>query len=142
MARVNLRDLYPFYKGNCFVDVPNDVLEVIEDCKRREETYQRYLRFYKVSAILDAGNIDKLESMVVDKPLPPYEIYDKKLAAMLLHQSIAKLPDKQAKRIYAHFFLGMSYTEIAKAEGVAVSTICESIEGGLRNLKKNLKRNF
>jgi RNA polymerase sigma-70 factor (ECF subfamily) len=49
------------------------------------------------------------------------------------------LPDKQAKRIYAYFFLGMSKAAIAKAEGVRESTIWESIERGLRNIEKFLK---
>ena len=35
-----------------------------------------------------------------------------------LHAAIANLPDKQAKRIYAHFILGMTKQDIARAEGV------------------------
>ena len=33
-------------------------------------------------------------------------------------QAISSLPDKQAKRIYAHFILGMTKKDIARAEGV------------------------
>ena len=35
-----------------------------------------------------------------------------------LHAAISSLPDKQAKRIYAHFILGMTKQDIARAEGV------------------------
>ena len=46
------------------------------------------------------------------------------------------LPDKQAKRIYAHFYLGMTPKEIAQAEGVDVSRVRDSIRKGLKKLAK------
>ena len=50
-------------------------------------------------------------------PCPPCEIYERKMTAEQLLAAIASLPDKQGKRIYAHYILGMSKTEIARAEG-------------------------
>lgn len=49
------------------------------------------------------------------------------------------LPKLQAKSIYAHFYLGMSVTEIAIAEGVSKSRVSESISYGIKNLSKKLK---
>ena len=46
------------------------------------------------------------------------------------------LPDKQAKRIYAHFYLGMTPKEIAQAEGVDPGRVRDSIRKGLRKLAK------
>lgn len=57
-----------------------------------------------------------------------------------LHSAIASLPDKQAKRIYAHFFIGMSKTAIARAEGVSKVSVSESIERGLCSIEKFLKK--
>ena len=48
-------------------------------------------------------------------------------------------PVKQRQRIYAHFFLGMSKADIAKAEGTHKSRITRSIEAGLRSLEKYFK---
>ena len=73
----------------------------------------------------------------MDKPLTPEEIYLQKAAKAELYAALAALPDKQAKRLYAFFILGMSKTEIAKAEGVAVNSVCESIVRGLEKLRKN-----
>ena len=56
-----------------------------------------------------------------------------------LHAAIASLPDKQAKRIYAHFILGMTKRDIALAEGVHEKVVRVAIERGLRNLEKFLK---
>ena len=49
------------------------------------------------------------------------------------------LQKSQAKRIYAHFYLDMSVTEIVITEGVSKSRISESINYGLKNLSKKLK---
>jgi RNA polymerase sigma-70 factor (ECF subfamily) len=38
----------------------------------------------------------------------PHEIYECNLTTQQLHAAIAALPDKQAKRIYAHYILGIS----------------------------------
>ena len=50
----------------------------------------------------------------------------------LIYKGLSKLPVKQRQRIYAHFFLGMSKADIAKAEGTHKSRITRSIEAGLR----------
>jgi RNA polymerase sigma-70 factor (ECF subfamily) len=53
-----------------------------------------------------------------------------------LHAAISSLPDKQAKRIYAHFILGMTKQDIARAEGVHEKVVRVAIERGLRRLEK------
>jgi len=139
MALINIRSLYPFYKCDCFIEIPDDVLKVIRDCNRAEKAYQRKLRYHKVKTeTLDAENADEVTMRIMDKPLTPYEVYAHKQMTSLLHAAIIKLPNKQAKRIYAYFFLGMSKAEIARAEGVNESKIRRSIESGLNNLKKYL----
>ena len=57
----------------------------------------------------------------------------------VLYKGLSKLPVKQRQRIYAHFFLGMSKADIAKAEGTHKSRITRSIEAGLRSLEKYFK---
>ena len=51
-----------------------------------------------------------------------------------LYAAIRVLPKKQAKRLYAHFYLGMSKAEIARQEGVTESAVRESINRGLKHL--------
>jgi RNA polymerase sigma-70 factor (ECF subfamily) len=139
MALISIRSLYPFYKCDCVVDIPDEILKVIRDCNREEESYQRKLRYNKVRfESLNADNADEIATRIMDKPLTPYEVYAQKQMNSLLHTAISKLPSKQAKRIFAHFFLGMSYAEIARSEGVDESAVRASIERGLRNLQKNL----
>ena len=48
----------------------------------------------------------------------------------------SQLPEKQAKRIYASYYLGMRVGEIAAAEGVDPSRVRDSIRRGLKQLAK------
>jgi len=141
MPQINLRDLYPYYKSDCFIDIPDEILDELEDCNLEEETYQRYMRYHKARTSLDKPN-RKTESQIVDKPPMPHEIFDEKLTIVLLHQAIAQLPDKHAKRIYAYFFLRMSKKEIAKAEKVTPQTVRRSINEGICLIRKYLQKNL
>lgn len=137
MKTINLRDYYPLYNVDVFVDVPDEIEAALLDAKRQERNYIRRVFWNKAQFSLDAG--DGIEYDTLFAALSPYEIYERKITVEQLHTAIAQLPDKQAKRIYAHYILGMSKTEIARAEGVSKSRISESIERGLRNMKMFLK---
>ena len=74
--------------------------------------------------------------------LTPHELYERKVTMQELHAAIASLPDKQAKRIYAHFILGMTKQDLARAEGVHEKVVRVAIERGLRRLEKILKNSL
>jgi RNA polymerase sigma-70 factor (ECF subfamily) len=74
--------------------------------------------------------------------LSPEEIYERKLSKKELYAAFNSLPEKQAKRIYAYFFLGMSKAEIARIEGVSKPAVAHSIEQGLKSIEKFLKSFF
>ena len=137
MAKINLRDYYPFYNADFFIDIPDEVAAVLLNAERQEAAYLRRMYRYKAQYSLDRG--DGIEHDICFVSLSPCEIYERKITAEQLHAAIASLPDKQGKRIYAHYILGMSKAEIARAEGVSKSRISESIERGLRNMEFILK---
>lgn len=45
------------------------------------------------------------------------------------------------QRIYAHFFLGMSYSAIARTEGCDESSVRRSVYRGLKQLQKYFLKN-
>ena len=53
-----------------------------------------------------------------------------------VYAAVMKLPEKQAKRIYARYYLGMTVNEIAEVEGVDPSRVRDSIRRGLKQLAK------
>ena len=89
---------------------------------------------------LDAG--DGIEHEALFVALSPCELYERKVTAQELRAALNALPDTQGRRVYTHYILGLSKTEIARAEGVAKSRVSESIERGLRNMEKFLKNTF
>jgi RNA polymerase sigma-70 factor (ECF subfamily) len=138
MAKINLRDYYPFYKTDFFVDVPDEVETALLEAERLERNYIRRCFYNKAYYSLDAG--DGIENDILFVPLSPCEVYERKVTAEQLHAAIASLSDKQAKRIYAHYILGMDEISIAKAEGVSKSSVSESIKRGLRSMEMFLKK--
>ena len=140
MKEINLRDYYPYYTKDKIVEVPDEVFVILEDFRRQEESYQRSLRRYKAFYSLDAENgIEK--DILLEQP-SPYEILERQRMIALLYQGLDALPEKQSRRIYAHYFLGMSISQVAKAECVNKSRISRSISAGLRGLEKYLKKFF
>ncbi len=139
MKRINLKDIYPFYETDCFITVNDGVAEIFDESRRSEQAWKRKL--YRHRAHFSLNRNDGIEVDAIFSSVSPYEIYERKLTNEQLYSAIAKLPDKQAKRIYAHFFQNMSKSDIAKAESVSVRAVCNSIERGLAALEKEL-RNF
>ena len=118
MKKINLRDVYPFYENDCFVMVDDEIAEIFEESKRKELNYQRKVYWNKAHYSLDRD--DGIEHEAIFVSMSPYEIYERKMTNQELHCAISKLPDIQAKRIYAYYFLDMNKSEIARAEDVSV----------------------
>ncbi len=140
MAIINLRDYYPFYTSDCFMEVSDEVAEMFKEFDRKEAAYR--LRTYRHKAYYSLDRDDGLEHEAVFVALSPHELYERKVTMQELHAAIASLPDKQAKRIYAHFILGMTKQNIARAEGVNEKVVRVAIERGLRHLEKILKKSL
>ena len=140
MAIINLRDYYPFYTSDCFMEVSEEVAEMFKEFDRKEAAYR--LRTYRHKAYYSLDRNDGLEHEAVFVALSPHELYERKVTMQELHAAIASLPNKQAKRIYAHFILGMTKQDIARAEGVHEKVVRVAIERGLRHLEKILKNSL
>ena len=140
MAIINLRDYYPFYTSDCFMEVSEEVAEMFKEFDRKEAAYR--LRTYRHKAYYSLDRDDGLEHEAVFVALSSHELYERKVTMQELHAAISSLPDKQAKRIYAHFILGMTKQDIARAEGVHEKVVRVAIERGLRRLEKILKNSL
>ena len=131
MKKVNLRDLYPdVYKNDHFVEVTEDVLETIQAAERAEAAYDRRVYRYKAHYSLDCDN--GIENAILMKPQTPEMLLEEKQFQEQVYAAVMKLPEKQAKRIYARYYLGMAVNEIAEVEGVDPSRVRDSIRRGLK----------
>lgn len=107
MAKINLREQYPdFYKNDYIIEVPDEVAAIMQEYDRLEAAYRRRTYYHKAHYSLDRG--DGIEYNALFVSVMPYEIYDRKVTMEQLHAAIASLPDNQAKRITARYFLGLT----------------------------------
>ncbi|MDB0439083.1 RNA polymerase subunit sigma-24 [Clostridioides difficile] len=127
MKTINLKDYYDHISTDTFIDIPDEVFNIFEEHHKAEQAYQSRIRYHKTYYSLDRGDGIELRTQAHNRAAP---------------HAIATLPDKQAKRIYAHYFLGMSKTSIAKAEGTSASSVKDAIRRGLCSLEKYLKNNL
>ncbi len=138
MKKINLREHYPYYKSDCNIEVPDEVAMLLHDFELREAAYRLRAYRYKAYYSLDRG--DGIERNILFVALSPCEIYERKILYEELNTAITSLPEKQARRIYAYYFLNMSKTAIAKAEGISESAVRDCIKRGLRSMKKYMNK--
>ena len=89
---------------------------------------------HKAHHSLDCGN--GIEKAAVFRTATPEDIFEEKQFQEQVYATVMKLPEKQAKRIYARYYLGMTVNEIAEVEGVDPSRVRDSIRRGLKQLVK------
>ena len=141
MVKINLREHYPnFYKNDCIIEVPDEAAAIMPEYDRLEAAYRRRTYYHNAHYSLDRGDGIEYDALFV--AMTPCEIYERKVTMEQLHAVIVSLPDKQAKRINARYFLGRIAEAIAKREGISVTAANSSIQRGLRNMEKFLKKSF
>jgi RNA polymerase sigma-70 factor (ECF subfamily) len=119
MTIINLRDFYYWYTQDEYIEVSDDVAEALRASVRYEAAYQRRLSRHKAQYSLDCD--DGIEYSACLRELTPDEVLELKERFCRLWNALNSLPETQGRRVDAHFILGMTYREIAKAEGVDMS---------------------
>ena len=130
----DLHQRFSIKEGVLDLEVTEDVLETIRAAERAEAAYDRRMYRYKANYSLDCDN--GIENAILMKPQTPEMLLEEKQLREQLYAAVMALPEKQAKRIYARYYLGMRVSEIATAEGVDQSRVRDSIRRGLKQLAK------
>lgn len=100
----------------------------------REENEKRrhidnYLREDYLFEIRTSEESYSIEDLIIDETEKNHII-----------QEIWKLPQIQARRVFMHLINEYTLTKIAEIEGVTLSAIKYSVDYGIKNLRKNLKK--
>jgi len=140
MKTINLRDFYPWYTHDEFIDVSDEVAAAMLEAGRLERNYTERVRYNKAYYSLDAG--DGIENDACYINLSPHDIYERQIMRCRLCRALNSLPETQGRRVDAHYILGMSYQAIAEAEGVDESAVRAAVKRGLRDMKKYFKDFF
>lgn len=137
MVTINLKDFYPWYTHDEYIDVSDEVAEELLAGKRYEKAYGRRVYYNKAQYSLDAG--DGIGNEVCMSAPSPGDVIEHGQNTCRLCKALNSLPATQGRRIEAHYIFGRSIAKIARTEGVTKASVCESIERGLQNMKKYLK---
>ena len=140
MTTINLREFYPWYIEDQFIEVTDEVAEELRAGRRAEAAHQRRVTRNKAQYSLDCD--DGIEYSACLHEPTPQELLERVELFYHLWNALNTLPEVQGRRVDAHVILGMSYREIARAEGVDWSSIRESVRAGLTAMRKYLKENF
>ena len=152
MATINLRDLYPEYELDCFVDVldgdmetyiaamTKEIADVYVEFQRVENAYQRRKYRYRAHFSLDCG--DGIENDAIYHSPSPEELFMDRLTREELSDALDTLPEPQSRRIKAFYLDGISKADIARAEGISEKNVRQSIGRGLSSLQKRIKNYF
>ena len=138
MPTINLRKYYPFLTENHFVEVSDEVAEAFLLAKRQEDNYHHRVWYHKAYYSLDCN--DGIENSILHTEPSPEEILMQKVSLQQLYEALDHLPLIQARRVYAHYILGMKKIAIARAEDVNETGVCSTIQSGLKNLRRYFEK--
>jgi len=141
MAHINLRKYYPWYTEDEIVEVSEEVAAVLIAAERYERAYRRRMFYHKAHFSLDREDGIEASALACHKDNPEL-LFEAMENHCRLCQSLNSLPEIQGRRVEAHFLLGKTRKEIADAEGVSESAVNQSIELGLKAMKKFFSKNF
>ena len=138
MTTINLKDFYPWYTHDEYIEVSDEVAAALKADKRYEAAYQRKVMRNKAQYSLDCD--DGSEYSACHHEPSPQELLERKELFYHLWNALNSLPEVQGVRVEAHLILGKSYTRIAKEQGADRSAVRRSVKRGKTAMKKYLKK--
>jgi len=127
--------------GDGLIKMYSQVADELLADRRYEKNYERTVRRNKVYT-LDAEDGVTEAAGLVCRSNDPEMIFAAMENYCQLCRALNSLDEKPGRRIDAYYLCGKSQAEIARAEGVTVQSINDSIKHGLRAMKKYLQNNF
>ena len=140
MTTINLRELYPWYTEDAFIEVSDEVAAFLEEDRRLQINYAQYIRDNKAFYSLDAG--DGIEAEALNLLEQPDAALERMELERLLKEGLAQLTETQRRRLLASVLDKMTAVEIAAAESVSKASVGESINRAIVRLEKILKDFF
>ena len=140
MTTINLRDYYPWYIEDQYIEVSDEVAAELRADKLYEAAYQRRIVRNKAQYSLDCD--DGIEYSACLHEPTPQELLDRMELFTHLWNALNSLPEVQGVRVEAHLILGKSYRQIAREQGVDKSAVRCSVKCGIERMKKYLQENF
>lgn len=146
---INLKDYYPYYKEDSFIEVSDEIAEQLESDNHADEAYRIRTLRHKAYYSLDLG--DQIEKATITNHAPSADdVYEHQENLRMLRnvfddvgQKEAKgvLTEKQMRRLSMFYYDGMSFTDIAAEENCDWSSVRDTIERGMKRLREYFEKN-
>jgi RNA polymerase sigma-70 factor (ECF subfamily) len=137
LITINLREFYPFYTHDVFIEVTVEVAEELKAEKRYHQAHDRRMRRNKGHSF-DVDADFEAAALVSNSNNPEVIFFAMMDRQCNLCSALRSLPETQRRRVEAHYLEGISQTEIGRKEGVTQHSVSASIKRGLKEMKKNL----
>ncbi|MEG1754327.1 MAG: sigma factor-like helix-turn-helix DNA-binding protein [Christensenella sp.] len=139
MKQINLKKYYPsLYLNDTFLMVSDTVASALAEEVRKENAQRAKILYHGAYYSLDKESFIETKVFFAEPLIE--ETFEQQQLTTALYAAIIALPDKQAKRIYARYVLGLRVTDIAKMEGVSKMSVSESIVRALKKIKNTLTK--
>ena len=138
VTTINLRDYYPWYIEDQYIEVSDEVAAELRADKLYEAAYQRRIVRNKAQYSLDCD--DGIEYSACLHEPTPQELLNRVELFTHLWNALNSLPEMQDVRVEAHLILGKSYRQIAREQGVDKSAVRHSVKSGKAAMRKYLKK--
>lgn len=138
MATINLKEFYPWYTHDEYIEVSDEVAAELRADKLYEAAHQRRIVRNKAQYSLNCD--DGIEYSACLHEPTPQELLERMDQFCALWNALNTLPEIQCRRVDACVILGKSYREVAEAEGVSKTSVQEPVKCGLENMRKYLKK--
>ena len=135
MTTIKLNNYYPHLTECITLEVSEEIAVTLSIGGRQCDSYKWCKREHDECSL---DGTPGFEADVTYPPLTPEEIMEQAEDQAALYAALDRLPPVQARRVYARFILGRSVGQIARAEGVEERNVRETINKGLRGLKRFL----
>ena len=133
MTTIKLNSYYPHLTERITMEVSDEISVTLSIGGRLCDSYKRRKREHGECSL---DGTPGFEADVTYPPMTPEEIMEQAEDQAALYAALDRLPPVQARRVYARFILGRSVGQIARAENVEERNVRETINKGLRGLKK------
>ena len=138
MVTIKLNSYYPHLTERITMEVSDEIAVTLSIGGRCCDSYKRRKREHDECSL---DSTPSFEANVTRPPLTPEEVMEQAEEQDALYLALDQLPPVQARRVYAHYILGKSKTDIAKAENVSENAVRDSISRGMETMK-NILKNF
>ncbi len=136
MTIIKLKKYYPYLSENITLEVSDEIAVTLSIGGNCCDSYKRRKRDHGECSM---DSTPGFEANVIRLPRNPEELMEDQELQAALYEALDQLPPIQSRRVYAHYVLGLSKTDIALAENVSECAVRDSIKRGMEALKNFLK---